>query len=403
MSAERRVLGLVLTGFLIILGTALSSWFLTHFERMTETIPVGYSAAARRNDLLAAERFLSRLGVQVQSVAGRNLLRQLPSTKDTLVIPGLGALGTDHRAELRSWLEGGGHLVLEAMQVWDEEEPSEDFLTELGIRLRAEDQDQRGQEVEARYLEVDLQRPLSLEFRTDYYLEIDSVSTGDVVAGGRLHLTRRSVGAGLLTVVSDSRFMDNRNIGDKDHALAFARLVAPASGGKVWLLYDSRMPWLGALIWSVAPQASVAVAALLAIWVWWLGARLGPLAAPPERRRRNLIEHLDASADFQWRHGRALHLVTTSRRRILSAWLRRHPGLEHAGRHQQILAAAEATGQPVDVMTRALFAQTDAATAFVEQGSVLQCLWRKAIGGNGFRHRIGRRHPSPTQGSASAH
>lgn len=387
MSAERRVTTLVLVGLVVILAAALGRWFLANFERRTETIPVGLSAAARRNDLLAAERYLARLGIPVESVAGRGLLVELPPPTDTLLVRGLGPTDPARRARLRDWLEQGGRLVVEAMRVTgpDEQAPSDDLLADFGIRLRAAEAAPGAREGDGKLrvavVGADQARPSTVSFLANYYLDVADASAGDVCAGQRPRLVTRAVGRGRLTVLSDSRFMGNAEIGKLDHAFVTARLVAPAPGGKVWLLYDSAMPWLGELLWSSAPQALVSAALALVAWLWSIGGRLGPLLPLPPPGRRDLLEHLEASGDFLWRHGRAVRLVESSRRRILARWLRGHPDLARADAMAQASAVAKAIARPADAVMRALMVQAEDESAFVAQARLLRSVWLNATRG----------------------
>jgi len=388
MNSERRLAALVLYGLLLVLGVGGVLWFFDNFERRAIQIPVGYSAEARRNPWLAFERYLRRSGIQVESVAGRTPLNDPQPTTDTLVVRGLGPLNATRRAALRRWMEEGGHLIVEAVRLWDEDErPRDDLLADFGIQLQSESDEKRLQEgSEASAFEIpapDLSRPLRVAFDPRYHLVVESEAPGDLRLGGRLRLVERAVGAGRLTVVSDSGFMTNAEIGRHDHAFFAARLVAPNSGGKVWLLYDSSVPWLGELIWSAAPQAVISVGVLLLVWLWSLGVRLGPLRSESRARQRDLLEHLDASGDLLWRHGRAARLVETSRRRILAAWVRRHPHLERSDRNAQADAIAEFTGWPAERVSRALFTRAEDAAGFVEQARLLQSLWRRAGPGRG--------------------
>lgn len=388
MNPERRLASLVLYGLLFVLGVGGVLWFFDHFERRTTQIPVGYSAEARRNPWLALERYLMRGGIQVESLAGRAPLSDFPPTTDTLVVRGLGPLNATRRAALRRWMEEGGHLVVEVRRLWDEDaRPRDDLLADFGIRLQVESDEKRLQEgldVSAFEIPVpDVPRPLMVAFDPRYHLAAEGEAPGDLTVGGRLRLVERPVGAGRLTVVSDSGFMTNAEIGHQDHAFFAARLVAPTPGGKVWLIYDSAVPWLGALIWSAAPQAVISVGVLLLVWLWSLGVRLGPLRSESHARQRDLLEHLDASGDFLWRQGRAAHLVETSRRRILAAWVRRHPHLEHSDRNAQADAIAESTGWSAERVSRALFTRAEDAAGFVEQARLLQSLWRRAGSGRG--------------------
>lgn len=387
MIDERRVTRLVLVGLALILVAGLTQWFFTHFERRTETIPVGLSAAARRNDLLAAERYLARLGIPVESVTGRRLLVELPPPTDTLLVRGLGPTDPTRRARLRDWLARGGRLVVEAVRVSgpDEAAPSDDLLADFGIRLRAAETDEEGREGDGK-IRVTLAtpgqtRPSSVTFLANYHLDCAEAAADDVGAGGHPRLVSRTVGKGRLTVLSDSRFMGNAEIGKQDHAFVTASLVAPAPGGKVWLLYDSAMPGLGELLRSNAPYALTAATVTLAIWLWSLGGRLGPLLPVPPPGRRDLIEHLEASGDFLWRHGRAVRLVESSRRRILARWLRGHPDLAASDRRTQSDAVARTIAQPPDAVTRALMVQAEDEAAFVDQARLLRAVWLNATRG----------------------
>lgn len=373
---ERRALSLVIGGLVLIAVTAMVSWLVTNFERRTERIPVGYSSEARRNALLALERYLKVLELPAESVTGRDRLWNLPRPTDTLVVLGVGPMSAERQARLMAWLEQGGHLIVEAMETWEEDAPPQGFLADLGFRLRF-DAAEVGDDDGARIATLDLSgagRAVKVAFQSGYALEGREGDEILAVAAGRPRILQRRIGEGRLTVLSDSDFLTNTSIGERDHAYFAVRLLAPDEGGRVWLLYDSDMPWLGALLWGMAPHALISVGVLAALWLWSLGRRLGPLAAAPDRRRRDLIEHLDASADFLWRHNAASALVESSRQRILGDWLRRHPDLAHRGPHAQAEALAASTGESVERIYRSLFAQPDDARGFTEQAMLLQQL-----------------------------
>ena len=98
----------------VLLSVAAWVWFERNFERQLREVPTGWSPAAKRNPFLAAEHFLRRVGIEVESVPGRDLLRDLPPPGDLLVVNGLDALNAERRQRLRDWLERGGRLLVEA-------------------------------------------------------------------------------------------------------------------------------------------------------------------------------------------------------------------------------------------------------------------------------------------------
>lgn len=98
---------------LILIGGALSVWFLNNFEYVPEQVRGDMGAEARRNSLLAAERYLSHLGISTISQAGRQLLVEPPPQRGLLLVRDLGPPLTQSRvASLLAWVEQGGTLVV---------------------------------------------------------------------------------------------------------------------------------------------------------------------------------------------------------------------------------------------------------------------------------------------------
>jgi hypothetical protein len=381
VTSERRVLRLVIAGLSLIV-VALVGAALSQLERRTLEIEVGPSDEARRNPFLAAERFLARLEIPVSSESGRERLRRLPPPTDTLLVRHPGPLAAERRRALEQWMTDGGCLVVTASVSETGGGQEGDLAAGYGVRSSTEDAERSAAddrtEVIAEIPIVGAGRPLRVAFSTERALETVAEPEMALIAADRLRMVRLPVGDGSLTVLAEDRFMTNAAIGEHDHALLMAYLLAPAPGGTVWLLYDREMPWIGALIWSAAPYAIISGALLLLAWAWSAGARLGPLQPVPGRDRRDLLEHLDASGDFLWRHGQADHLIKPTRRRVLELWRRRRPdlgGLDDAALAHAIAVAAD---EDPDAVVRALHVHADDADAFVRQSALLQRLWRKA-------------------------
>ena len=351
-------------------------WFERNFEQRTRRVQVGYSAAARHNAYLAAERFLRRVGIDAQGVAGRNPLRELPPPGDMLVVNGLGPLNTARRDALGNWLQAGGRLLVEATEVIDPgaEPRANDFLADSGALLRVAKDATPGAEVIAEVSLGDQGPRLQVGFLAGFYLE-DRGGEASVLAAadGLPRLLQYKVGDGLLTVTSDDVFLTNGGIGRNDHALLLAALSAGAR--KVWLIYDQAAPGLTTLIWRTAPQAVIAVLALLLAWLWHVGGRLGPLLPEPARERRDLLNHLEAAAEFMWRYGRGDRLMASARQRLEQAWLRRHPLLRDMPTEERARWLAEHSGLTSDEVFAALYQQEIAEADFVRQSRTLQRLW----------------------------
>jgi hypothetical protein len=381
VTSERRVLGLVVAGLSLIV-VALAGAALSQLERRTLEIEVGPSEEARRNPFLAAERFLARLEIPVASESGRERLRRLPPPTDTLLVRHPGFLAPERRRALDQWMTDGGRLVVTASVPETGGAEERDLAAGYGVRLSTEDAERSAADGQTEVIaEISVEaagRPLRVAFSTERALETVAEPEMAIIAADRLRMVRLPVGDGSLTVLAEERFMTNAAIGEHDHALVMAYLLAPAPGGTVWLLYDREMPWIGALVWSAAPYAIISGALCLLAWAWSAGARLGPLQPVPGRDRRDLLEHLDASGDFLWRHGQADHLIKPTRRRVLELWRRRRPDLGRLDDAALAHAIALATDEDPDVVVRALHVHADDADAFVRQSALLQRLWRKA-------------------------
>lgn len=378
MPAEHRIGTLLVWGLTAALVAALAAWFLNNFERRPQEVESGLSAEALRNPFLAAERLLHRMDTQAESVSGRDLLRDLPPTQDVLVVNGLDVLNDQRRENLHQWLSAGGHLLVEATTLWEEgeEEAPQDFLSRYGVRLRELDTTGPFDRVTAQVDFDDFPEPLEVDFRARYLLEdAQEGADGTVTAADYYRMLQYEIGKGRITVAGDLGLFTNSHIGKLDHALFLALLTDPGEEGKVWLVYDSDVPWLGTLLWRHAAYALISAACLIAALLWYLGGRLGPLRPSTEPGRRDILAHLRAVARFHWRHGRGSRLTQVTRERIEQTWIKRHPRLRTLGRDERATWLGEHTGLPVDQVRAALYPVSSADGDLVTQSALLQQLW----------------------------
>ena len=94
--------------------------------------------------------------------------------------------------------------------------------------------------------------------------------------------------------------------------------------------------------------------ALIGLVFWHFGVRHGPLLEPQPKARRQLQEHLRASADFMWRRGAQANLLQALQHDIQRRVRRRHPGFEQLGVAEQWLVLARLTGQPTRAISQAM-------------------------------------------------
>ncbi len=362
----------------VVLAAGLWLWLDAHYERQLTEIEVGATPAARRNPFLAAERFLTRVGIHARSAGGQGLLRTPPDTRDMLVIDGLPALNEARRHDLRQWLEAGGRMLVEAVH---EREPDaaprpEVFLDGFGVALRSIDDLARDADAVAELQVAGHLEPVRVGFHPRWYLEDQGgTAVGHALVDGKARLLQYRVEDGLLYVVSDSLWLGNGAIGAQDHALFLALLAADRD--TVWLVHDVSVPGLALLLWRAAPAAIISAGLLLALWLWHLGARLGPLLPEPAASRRDLLQHLQAAGDFAWRTGRGGLLVQQTRRRVERHWLSHHPRLKALDEADRAAHIAALSGLGPGAVRAALYGPVGNADRLVAITGTLQRLARK--------------------------
>lgn len=93
-------------------------WFFTHYERVSETRRLPPRGEAVSNPYYAAELFLRRQGLEVQSVGSSTPLVRLPASGDVMLVRNMGASVAEHHVDaILDWVQRGGRLVLESHDV----------------------------------------------------------------------------------------------------------------------------------------------------------------------------------------------------------------------------------------------------------------------------------------------
>ena len=362
MSARARF-GLVLallTVAICVLGYWQTDW-------VEKEIDAGYGEAAERNDFLAAELFLARLGLEVETVTGMTLLDELPSTDDMLFLSApRESLSARRREALTDWVERGGELLVVARSVYDRErERSDDALLDgLGVFLLGPDAeaadaeetaespkpaepsapeggpadrlatDEEGGDAEAsqeahprtlaELLSATRDPQTCLEVGEQVGEQLDEVSVGGL---GRILLELSSVNelavneedleaayfskrdqvlslpVGEGRVIAVTSASPFANRRIGCHDHAFFLWFASRHSNKVWLLHDPDVPSLGELVWRELPASTAAGLLLIVLFVASHSLRFGVPEASDEAPRRELREHLEASVTFQFRKG----------------------------------------------------------------------------------------------------
>ncbi|MGB3122537.1 MAG: DUF4350 domain-containing protein [Pseudomonas sp.] len=327
-----------------------------------EVVDRGPSPQARANPYLAAEYFLRQQGLTVEQANGLERLGTLPPNGNSLLLLGERSNMTPRQVEqLLEWAKSGGHLLVVAEALWDEEtgKSGDLLLDRLGIHQAMSDASdeppaaRRKKVPDLTKLYVDNETaPAHFSFDTDFNLtDPGHLAQFSANSAQSSHLMQRDLGRGTVTVVTDSDLWKTPGIGKHDNAWLLWYLT---QGTGVTLLFSSHVDSLLTLLMRYFPQALVAFVALIALALWQAGMRQGPIQAPAPKARRQLQEHLKASADFLLRRGGQGTLLQALQRDIQRAARRRHPGFEHLDTAQQWQVLERLTRQPSHVISQAL-------------------------------------------------
>ncbi len=336
------------------------SLFFAFFEKKSFELPVGLRGEAARNRFLAAERMLEAMGLETRSFPSPRDLDELPPSDGTLFVPTQRhTLSEEKSLDLVEWARAGGHLVVLTWTLWDEEPRKPDpILDPLGVRqfmLAAPEPDEEGEDgalaggsqqngnepepekperrtlewnVVARVAVAGRERPLEVEFDPFYTMQdADGLAVWSASDVNGTHLLQIPLGSGYLTALSDDYILTNDQIASHDHAELVYRLARVGGrGGPAWFVTTEDWPGPWTLLVNHAWMVAVSLCVVVMAWIWFASRRYGPLLPDDPLERRRLMEHIEASGRFHWRHKGARALHEAARGALLEVVRARHPG-----------------------------------------------------------------------------
>ncbi|MFT0473006.1 DUF4350 domain-containing protein [Pseudomonas antarctica] len=327
-----------------------------------EVVDRGPSPQARQNPYLAAEYFLREQGLAVAHANSLERLSNLPAKGNSLLLLGERSNMTPRQVDqLLGWAKSGGHLLVVAEALWDEEtSKSGDLLLDrLNIHQLMSDvfdepaapRKKKAPDLTKLYVDNET-APAYFSFDTAFNLtDPKHVAQFSANSAKSSHLMQRDLGDGTVTIVTDSDLWKTPAIGRHDNAWLLWYLN---QGTDVTLLFNSDVDNLLTLLLRYFPQALVALVALITLALWQAGMRQGPIQAPAPKARRQLQEHLKASADFLLRRSGQGALLQALQRDVQRAARRRHPGFEHLETAEQWQVLERLTRQPSHIISQAL-------------------------------------------------
>ncbi len=319
-------MGWILT-ILICIAFILGGYNLYNRLEIVESVEkITLSGEARKNPLYAARIFLNRMGIPASTKESLQGLGNLPSTDTVLIISSkrttLSGKATD---DLYTWIKAGGHLIVRTtvdndyssfLDNMDQTKPiSEDPLqalleVESGNRIKIKQQEA--------FLEfATSERPLRLDINWfNPIIRLNNSRKNDEIIQIKADtfILRRSIGQGMVTLLADLTFIDNRKIRKADHAEIFWHLVhGLGSPNDIWLIHNDEMPALWQLLWNKAWALIITLTILFILWLYVSAHRFGPLIPKAAEDRRSLLEHIRASGHFYWKHQQKAKLIASTR------------------------------------------------------------------------------------------
>ncbi|WP_273819264.1 DUF4350 domain-containing protein [Pseudomonas asplenii] len=360
MNRRSWLLGTGLIGGLLL---GLGLYFYHRVEPHEVVIDHGPSPEARAYPYLAAESFLRERGLAVSHANDLRILPDLEPRHHTLMLLGDRSDMTPRQADqLLNWARAGGRLLFVAQALWDPKLGRSGDLLLDRVQLRQtlsrdlkgdgpEPEDPYYPKLTRMYLE-DEEAPAYFSFDTAFHLsDPKNLVQSWANSATSTHLMQMNYGLGSVTVLTDADLWTNAAIGRYDNAWLLWYL---AQDSAVTLLFNTAHDSLFSLLLRYFPQALTALAALIALWLWHVGLRHGPLQAPAPKARRQLQEHLRASADFLLRRSGQQALLRVLQQDILRRARRRHPGFERLAVADQWQVLARLTRQPTSAISQAL-------------------------------------------------
>jgi hypothetical protein len=320
--------------FALLGGAAV--WLLTRIEFEPRREWTGYQGEARRNAWLAAERLLDRMGMDVHHMRAVPELHDLPQRATLVLTAPREVLSANDRERVLAWVGYGGHLVVEAERL----ESADPLLDELEV-ARKPAKTGKGSSEPFVFTLPQSPDPIKAQLYAPLSLNAPQATAGARNASATLlvHFPRIK---GQVTALGTLSFARNHSIGQFSHAELLWQIMRFAPNSKTVYFFDgprklSLFDWLREQAW----PALAGFGLLLALWLWRVVPRFGPLAPDPEPARRRLLDHLRASARFLWSRGGGDALAESAREAVLRRLARAQPdfaGLPAAERAKRLAA-----------------------------------------------------------------
>jgi hypothetical protein len=302
---------------------------------------------------------LEKLGHRVRQTTTLGQLNQFAPRGVLVLAANRQDLDAVSARDLLGWVDRGGHLIVGA----DSGSGTDLLMDLLGIEADYESEQPEGGVTvdtvtmqDGAALRVDLLPSPRLIDENE-----QTVWRHEFRGGVRMLALER--GEGRITVMATLAMFGNRDIGRLDHAELLAHL-ARSQSGEVWMLRYLDAPSLLDWLWEHAAYALAALGAFIAVWLWRVVVRFGPLLPGPAPDRKSLLEHVRALGRFYADQGETSRLLQRVRTDAQAVFDRTAPELRGAEGSRRLKEAARLTGLRARDLVAAFDAQPHSAKDF---------------------------------------
>jgi len=324
------------------------------FEQKTHTVPAKLKGEAARNSLLAAKRFLNKMGIKATEVEDYKQLFTLPAEQDVILISSdRRTLNQQQSQQLLAWVKRGGTLIISLIHKGDSEQTIDTLqnhdqlikILELNLLSHGEDI-----EDEEKLINITTKndKDVSIELNQDYIIIGGKEQDNTIENKWGAVILQRDYGKGHITVMTELQLLLYKNIGEQDHARFLWHMVN--GKGNVWLVSQNDMPPLWLWLWQRAPFVIVSLLLMMCFWFWKSSPRFGPLLPVPKADRRQILEHITASGFFLWKHKKQQKLIDAVREELQQFASKRHPPWISMSQQQQFDYLNECSGIEVPLI-----------------------------------------------------
>ena len=291
-----------------------SYWFYSNFDKVIEEKDLGPIKEVKANPFFAAEKFLAEVGKSASTHKNFSILDQQLESTDTVIIESSRVgLSESKRNSINDWIEAGGHLIVLATEIYDDEKgTSRDILLdELGIRLYENynySWDNEDGDNLATFVFEDTDVETSVDFSLDFYLQ-DNSGDATFVGGNEYSdlFAQYQQGDGMISVVTDMNIWKNWYIDDRDHAMFLYQLVG--GGENVIFLYNTIQPSLLSLMFERIPMIVISFLAIIGVFLFSYSWRKGPPKSDLIISQREIMQHIEAAGEFSFRNDNGRRLL----------------------------------------------------------------------------------------------